>query len=184
MDCAICGERLLENAKFCSHCGNAVVLGSEVFVEKRGGVRVKTGLIKCPDCGHAVSDDALQCPSCGKIIGRPALQRAREEAERRRDPWKRMIAEGERMAAERERRIKEFYKDDPEGLRRWKRAMNVSKAIVLISILVALVVAIITFSVTPGFFEGLLYAPIAFVITLLCGGLVAFMASPADTCTH
>lgn len=28
-------------------------------------------IIKCPECGHEVSDSATKCPNCGKVICKP-----------------------------------------------------------------------------------------------------------------
>jgi hypothetical protein len=81
IQCAVCREPLPFTAKFCSNCGNANQSGESVFKEKHGFTTIKTHIIKCPDCGKAVSDDANWCLNCGKVIGRPALQRAIKESE-------------------------------------------------------------------------------------------------------
>ena len=80
MTCEVCGEHLPSSARFCSHCGNKPQGPEQAFVEKNGGRRPVSGLIRCPDCGKLVSDDANQCVHCGKVIGRPALHRALEAA--------------------------------------------------------------------------------------------------------
>lgn len=28
-------------------------------------------IVKCPECGHEVSDTATKCPSCGKVLRKP-----------------------------------------------------------------------------------------------------------------
>lgn len=165
MKCEICGEPLTETAKFCSHCGNAVVAAGEVFIEKRGDFRVKTGLIICPDCGGAVSDDALQCPSCGKIIGRPALQRAREEAKRRteraREEKERRAEEGKAAA------IEETWR---RGRERFKQIWPLSVALVLY----AVVGLYLTFTTKADSFGGWIQGFCFFPAIYFGVGLVVF----------
>jgi DNA-directed RNA polymerase subunit RPC12/RpoP len=103
--CDICGEPLPKGAKFCSGCGNPFREGRPL-VSIRGHEKVKTSLIKCPDCGRQVSDDAIACPNCGKIIGRPVLERMRQEVAKE---------EAKRKAAEMQREAERLRQQSLEG---------------------------------------------------------------------
>jgi hypothetical protein len=106
--CDICGEPLPKGAKFCSGCGNPYREGRPL-VNIRGHQKVKTSLIKCPDCGRQVSDDAIACPNCGKIIGRPVLERLRDE-----------------LAKEEAKRNAEAMRSEAERLRREEKECRIA----------------------------------------------------------
>lgn len=40
-------------------------------------------LIKCPECGHEISDQALSCPNCGAPTERGEEQREQDEVNAR-----------------------------------------------------------------------------------------------------
>jgi len=61
MFCKQCGNKLAEDAQFCSKCGWAV---PATAVQAEAIPTVK----KCASCGTTLKDEALFCPSCGKAV--------------------------------------------------------------------------------------------------------------------
>jgi len=78
--CSNCGQKLENNAKFCSSCGNPY---SSVSAENQGHRKtVFDGKIhKCPQCGEVLSSFVTICPSCGyELRGASATSAVKEFA--------------------------------------------------------------------------------------------------------
>ena len=82
--CSNCGAKLNEGAKFCYKCGSEVG-GKSQSNQSADFTQTDTGtytsrvqefagrIIKCPNCGQAISNTDVVCPSCGhQITGRAA----------------------------------------------------------------------------------------------------------------
>lgn len=60
--CINCGQELVEGAKFCANCGNAVTSENATFQRKT----VYEGTLhKCPNCGEVLNSFVPNCPACG-----------------------------------------------------------------------------------------------------------------------
>ena len=64
--CSTCGQKLEENAKFCSRCGASLSL---IQTPTRTLEQRKTSydgkILKCPSCGEILSSFSTHCPTCG-----------------------------------------------------------------------------------------------------------------------
>lgn len=98
--CMNCGQRLPEDAKFCSNCGVAT---GEVKSETAQRKVVYDGEVhKCPNCGEIVNSFVLNCPSCGHELRNSAstslvqeLASKLEDLELQREPRKRRTVKDE-----------------------------------------------------------------------------------------
>lgn len=98
--CMNCGQRLPEDAKFCSNCGAAT---GEVKSETAQRKVVYDGEVhKCPNCGEIVNSFVLNCPSCGHELRNSAstslvqeLASKLEDLELQREPRKRRTVKDE-----------------------------------------------------------------------------------------
>lgn len=70
--CVSCGEKLYDNAAFCSKCGNKVGDNNG----KQRDVRYAGSLIKCVNCGKELKYNELECPYCGYDIRDANITRA------------------------------------------------------------------------------------------------------------
>ena len=60
--CINCGQELVDGAKFCGNCGNAVNVNDSNGQRKE----VYDGEIhKCPNCGELLNSFVTACPTCG-----------------------------------------------------------------------------------------------------------------------
>lgn len=63
MYCQKCGSELLENAKFCNKCGQALNQAEQPRPKPRN-LKYKS-LMTCKSCGALVAKNAKACPKCG-----------------------------------------------------------------------------------------------------------------------
>lgn len=71
--CINCGEKLVDDSKFCHSCGTPVTSSS--FHDKSQRQQEYVGKIfKCPHCGGVITESTAICPNCGmQITGRSAV---------------------------------------------------------------------------------------------------------------
>lgn len=70
--CVNCGEKLVEDAKFCHSCGTAVNASISGSTKRREEFIGK--ILKCPNCGAQIAESSVVCPECGiQITGKEAV---------------------------------------------------------------------------------------------------------------
>jgi len=76
--CINCGKYLVEDSKFCSHCGTQKVIerSNNNYERKQewGGK-----IIKCPSCGMELSSFTAICPDCGHEINSTQVSKTVKE---------------------------------------------------------------------------------------------------------